>query len=70
MLVREPILVHKAVDLVLNKLAYNYAMTFETNRICVGAFTIRIYMDIIVDILSYEQNLFARYISIPQGDRL
>lgn len=70
MFVRDSLLVHKAIGLVVYKVAHGYSATFTTDRFCVGASTIRNYMDIIVDVLSDEQKPFARYISIQWGQRL
>ena len=50
-------------------LAHGYNVKFMTSMFCVGAFTVQRYKDNIVNIFPDKHKLFARFISIPQGER-
>lgn len=47
----EPLPTHKAIGLVVYKLAHEYSTKFMTNMFCVGVSTIQKYVDIFVDVL-------------------
>ena len=68
--VRPQLEIKKIVTYVIYGLAHGHSPEHMANRFKVGASTIRKYVDIVCDILTYREKLFSYYIVIPSGDHL
>ena len=68
--VRPQLEIKKIVACVIYRLAHEHSPEHMADRFKVGASTIRMYIDIICDILTNREKLFSHYIAIPSGDHL
>jgi len=62
--------IRKIVTCVIYNFAYGHSAEHMEDCFKIGASTIRKYVDIVYDILTNEDKLFSKYISIPSGDCL